>query len=72
MRSVKKTISISEEVANEASKINPNFSATVETALVEYLQHHRVLKAMESFGKWEVRKETSVDLVNELRREDDK
>ncbi len=69
MSAVKKTISISEEIAKEASEIAPNFSAVVETALVEYLHHHRLKKAMSSFGAWADRKESSVSMVNELRAE---
>lgn len=70
MSAIKKTVSIDENIAKEASAINPNFSAVVEAALVEYLHHHRVQKALQSFGKWEERNDSSVDIVNDLRRED--
>jgi hypothetical protein len=70
MTAIKKTISISEELITEASTVAPNFSAVVETALIEYLQHYRVKKAISSFGKWEQRSESSVDIVNQLRKED--
>ncbi len=72
MNTVKKTISISAEVLKAASKLNPNFSATVEAALQVYLQKNRLEKAIQSFGKWEKRTESSVDIVNELRREDNR
>lgn len=70
MSAIKKTVSIDKNIAEEASALNSNFSAVVEAALVEYIHHHRVQKAMHSFGKWEERKESSVDIVNDLRRED--
>ncbi len=69
MSTVKKTISISEELVKEATEIAPNFSAVVETALIEYLHHYRLKKAANSFGKWKNRKENSVKLVNKLRKE---
>lgn len=72
MSAIKKTISINENVAKEASAISPNFSAVVEAALIEYIHHHRVNKALQSFGGWGKRQESSGDIVNELRREDDR
>lgn len=72
MRAVKKTVSISEELVKEVGVIAPNFSAVVEAALIEYLHHHRLKKAMMSFGQWQERKDTSVELVNELRRENNR
>jgi hypothetical protein len=69
MQAIKKTISISEELVQEAGSIGPNFSAVVETALIHYLHEYRLQKALNSFGKWEKRKESSVDLVNQLREE---
>jgi len=72
MTAIKKTISIDEQVAKEASSIGPNFSSVVETALVEYIQHHRIKNAIQSFGKWETRKESSVDIVRDMRRQDDR
>jgi len=72
MSAIKKTISIDEDIAKEASSISPNFSAVVEAALVEYIHHHRVQKAVQSFGKWEDREEDSADIVRELRKHDDR
>lgn len=72
MSAIKKTVSIDENVAKEASAIAPNFSAVVEAALIEYIQHHRVQKAIQSFGKWSERKESSVNIVSDLRRQDDR
>jgi post-segregation antitoxin (ccd killing protein) len=72
MSAVKKTISIDAEVAKHAADMGPNFSAIVETALIEYIQHHRVKKAIDSFGKWGARKENSAEIVKNLRTQDDR
>jgi hypothetical protein len=72
MSAIKKTVSIDENIVKEAAAIASNFSSVVEAALVEYIQHHRVKKALQSFGTWGVRKETSADMVSELRRQDDR
>lgn len=73
MSAIKKTISIDEVVVKEANEIMPdNFSALVEAALVQYIHKYRVEKAIQSFGQWSRRKENSVDIVNDLRRDDDR
>jgi hypothetical protein len=72
MTAIKKTISIDEDVVKEASILNSNFSAIVEAALIEYLHHHRILKAVNSFGKWGERKGNSADFISNLRSKDDR
>ena len=72
MRAIKKTISLDEDIVNQASVISSNFSAVVESALVEYIQHYRVQKALQSFGKWVDREESSAEFVSELRRKDER
>lgn len=72
MGAIKKTVSIDEKIAKDAGSISSNFSAVVEAALVEYIHHHRVKKALESFGKWVDRDERSADIVSKLRRTDDR
>lgn len=72
MGAVKKTVSIDENIVKDAIAIAPNFSAVVETALIEYIQHYRVKKALQSFGKWGERQESSADIVSNLRREDER
>lgn len=72
MGAIKKTISIDEAVAQEAGTLGSNFSAVVETALVEYIQHHRAQKAIQAFGKWREREETSAKMVRSLRLCDDR
>ena len=44
-----------------------NFSALVTQALKEYLRKRAVKKAIDSFGAWEEREESSVDIVNKIR-----
>lgn len=72
MSAIKKTISIDEKVAKEASALNPNFSAIVETALIEYIHQHRLQKAIDSFGKWTEREDTSATIVSNLRKQDER
>lgn len=70
MNAVKKAISIDEKIAKEVSALSPNFSAAVKAALVEYIHQHRVQKAINSFGKWAEREESSTYLVAALRSQD--
>lgn len=72
MGAIKKTVSIDENIIREASEISTNFSAVVENALIEYIQHYRVKKALQSFGKWEERSGSSASIVEDLRREDNR
>lgn len=72
MSAVKKTISIDESVAKEASALNANFSAVVEAALIEYIHQHRIQKAINSFGKWAEREDNSATIVSCLRKQDDR
>ena len=67
---VKTSITISEDVLSEAKKISDNFSSVVSEALKEYLRKKNIEKAVSSFGKWKDRKKASVDIVNELRKEE--
>lgn len=60
MSGIKKTVFISEELIKESLIIDSSFSAVVEK------------KAIDSFGKWKKRKETSVDLTNNLRKENNR
>jgi hypothetical protein len=65
----KKSITISEDLLEEAKGVSKNFSALVADALRAYLEQRKIQKAMESFGSWEDRDKKSVDLVNEMRSE---
>ena len=68
--SVKTSINIPDDIFNEAKKISDNFSSVVTEALQEYLRRKKVEKAVSSFGKWGKRDKGSVDIVNEIRKED--
>lgn len=70
--SVKTSINIPDDIFNEAKKISDNFSSVVTEALKEYLRRKKVEKAVSSFGKWEKRDKGSVDIVNEMRKEDER
>ena len=69
MSAIKKTISIDENIANEASKINSNFSAIVEKALIEYMHHYRVQKAIQSFFNNSRTVSKSVKKINNDKKE---
>lgn len=72
MSVIKKTVSIDKNLVKEASLISYNFSSVVELALKEYIQHYRAQKAIESFGKWDERSVSSIEVVNKLRKADDR
>jgi predicted CopG family antitoxin len=66
--SVKTCVNIPDELFNEAKKLSGNFSFVVAEALREYLQKKKLQKALSSFGKWEERGKSSVDIVSEMRK----
>lgn len=66
---VKTSISLPPDLFEEAKRASDNFSQLVAEALRAYLHEGRVEAAIESFGSWEPREQSSVDLVNELRKE---
>lgn len=68
--SVKTSVNIPDDIFNEAKKLSDNFSSVVADALKEYLRRKKVEKAMSSFGKWGQRDRRSVDIVNDIRKED--
>lgn len=67
---IKTTVSIPEDIFREAKKTTDNFSLLVSNALKEFLRKKRVKKAVSSFGKWQKRDRDSVEIVNELRKEE--
>ncbi|MDO8444945.1 MAG: type II toxin-antitoxin system CcdA family antitoxin [Deltaproteobacteria bacterium] len=67
MSLVKTSISIPEDVLQQAKEVSENFSALVTQALKEYLRKKAVKKAIDSFGAWEEREESSVEIVNKIR-----
>jgi len=68
--SVKTCINVPDDIFNEAKKLSDNFSSLVTEALREYMRKKKIQKALSSFGKWEEREESSVDIVNKMRKED--
>ncbi len=70
MRLVKTSITIPDEIFNQAKNISKNFSAFVVEALNDYLKKEKIRKAMSSFGKWEERDNSSIEIVNKLRKEE--
>lgn len=69
MALVKTSITISEDILNQAKNLSENFSAVVAEALKEYIRRKSIEKAIGSFGKWEDREKDSVSLINEMRSE---
>ena len=68
MHLTKTSITLPDDLLKEARSISKNFSALVTDALREYIRQRKVQKAMESFGSWEKREESSTEIVNELRK----
>jgi metal-responsive CopG/Arc/MetJ family transcriptional regulator len=67
MHLAKTSISLLDDLLTEARSISKNFSSLVTDALREYIRQRKVQKALESFGSWEKREESSTEIVNELR-----
>jgi post-segregation antitoxin (ccd killing protein) len=67
---IKTSITIPDELFNEAKTISGNFSALATEAIEEYIRRKKVEKALRSHGKWADRKKRSIEIVNELRSED--
>lgn len=67
MSLVKTSISIPEEVLSQAKEASDNFSSLVTQALKEYLRKRAVKKALDSFGSWTDREESSIEIVNKMR-----
>lgn len=67
---VKTSVSIPDDVYEEARKSSDNFSLMVTEALRAYMRKMHIEKARKSFGRWRDRGKDSVEIVNELRREE--
>lgn len=66
----KTSITIPDDIYKQAREVTDNFSALVTEALKEYMKTKYIEKAKASFGKWQERDKASVDIVNELRKEE--
>ncbi|MGA1842475.1 MAG: hypothetical protein ACMUIU_17815 [bacterium] len=69
MKLVKKSITIPEELILLSNKVSDNFSALVTKALEEYLKKENIKKAISAFGSWEDKRSSSVEIVNNLRKD---
>ncbi len=70
MHLVKTSITLPDDLLQEARTMSRNVSGLVTEALREYIRQRKVQKAMESFGGWQEREGDSADLVNSLRTEE--
>jgi len=72
MRLTKTSITLPDDLLQEARTVSKNVSALIAEALREYLHQRKVQKAMESFGAWKSRDGDSIDMVNSLRKEEER
>ena len=70
MATIKKTISLPEELYREVEGISHNFSEIVKEALLEYIKKKKVEKALLTAGVFKDLKETGVEYVKKMRKED--
>lgn len=70
MHLVKTSITLPDDLLQEARTMSRNVSGLVTEALREYIRQRKVQKAMESFGSWKGREGDSADMVNTLRSEE--
>jgi hypothetical protein len=69
MHLVKTSITLPDDLLQEAKAMSKNVSSFVTEALREYIRQRKVQKAMESFGTWQGREGDSLDIVNDMRKE---
>ncbi len=69
MHLVKTSISIPDDLLQEAKSMSKNVSGFIVDALREHIRQRKIQKAMESFGSWKGRDCESIDMVNDLRKE---
>ena len=72
MHLVKTSITLPDDLLQEVKSMSKNVSSFITEALREHIRQLKVQKAMKSFGSWEGREDTSVDIVNDLRKEGDR
>ena len=70
MHLVKTSITLPDDLLQEARAMSKNVSGVVTEALREYIRQRKVQKAMDSFGSWKGREGDSADIVNALRTEE--
>lgn len=72
MHLVKTSITLPDDLLQEAKTMSKNVSGLITDALREYIRQHKVQKALGSFGTWKEREGESLDIVNDLRKEGDR
>ena len=70
MATIKKTISLPEELYKEAENLSQNFSEIVKEALSEYIKKKKIEKALSTAGAFNDMKETGTEYVDRIRNED--
>ncbi len=66
----KTSVTIPDDIFEEAKEFSDNFSALVTEAIKDYIRKKKVEKALKSFGQWSNRNKDSVTILNDLRSED--
>jgi post-segregation antitoxin (ccd killing protein) len=69
MHLVKTSITLPDDLLQEARTMSKNVSAFITEALREHIRQRKIQKAMESFGSWQGREGESLDSVNDMRKE---
>lgn len=67
---VKKSVTIPQELWEEAQKVSGNFSSLIEEALKEYLRFKKLQRAKAAFGAWKERDQDSTHIVQEMRKDE--
>ncbi|WP_293447859.1 type II toxin-antitoxin system CcdA family antitoxin [Persephonella sp.] len=70
MATIKKTISLPEELYKEAENLSQNFSEIVKESLSEYIKKKKIEKALSTAGDFKDIKETGIEYVDRIRNED--
>ncbi|MCD6570353.1 MAG: type II toxin-antitoxin system CcdA family antitoxin [Deltaproteobacteria bacterium] len=70
MNTIKTSISIPNQVFQEAKDLSDNFSSLVTEALEEYIRKKKIDRAISSFGKLEERRKSSTAIVDGIRTDE--
>jgi post-segregation antitoxin (ccd killing protein) len=69
MHLVKTSITLPDDLLQEAKAMSKNVSSFITEALSEHIRQRKIQKAMETFGSWKEREGESLDIVNDMRKE---
>jgi post-segregation antitoxin (ccd killing protein) len=69
MHLVKTSITLPDDLLQEAKSMSKNVSNFITEALREHIRQRKIQKAMETFGSWNEREGESLDIVNDMRKE---